>query len=73
MSLRKSTESEMRVAGARHAALHATLLRVYRAAKAMSAGMDRVERGVYRVDPESVLGLRTAVAAAASVVRRETK
>jgi len=45
--------------------------RVFRFARVMVAGMEQLDRGLYRVEPGDVLALRTALAEAARIVRKD--
>jgi hypothetical protein len=51
----------------------AALGRVYRVARELVAGMEQLDRGLYRVQPGDVLALRTALAQAATVIRQEER
>jgi len=51
----------------------AALGRVYRVARELVAGMEQLDRGLYRVQPGDVLALRTALAQAAAVIRQEER
>jgi hypothetical protein len=37
----------------------------------MVSGMEQLERGLYRVEPADLLALRTALAQAATVIRKD--
>jgi hypothetical protein len=51
----------------------AVLGRAVRAARVMVAGMEQLDRGLYRVAPADLLALRTALAQAATVIRQEER
>jgi hypothetical protein len=51
----------------------AAMERVFRLARVMLAGMEQLDRGLYRVTPGDVLAIRTAVADAARIVREEER
>jgi hypothetical protein len=47
--------------------------RVFRLARVLVAGMEQLDRGLYRVEPGDVLALRTALAEAARIVRNDER
>ena len=49
----------------------AAMARVFRVARVLVAGMEQLDRGLYRIEPGDVLALRTALAEAARIVRNE--
>jgi len=51
----------------------AALGRVFRVARVLVAGMEQLDRGLYRVEPADVLALRTALAEAARIVRNDER
>lgn len=51
----------------------AAMGRVFRFARVMVAGMEQLDRGLYRVEPGDVLALRTALAEAARIVRKDER
>jgi hypothetical protein len=46
---------------------------VFRVARVLVAGMEQLDRGLYRVDPGDVLALRTALAQAATAIREDER
>jgi len=51
----------------------AAMGRVFRVARVLVAGMEQLDRGLYRVEPGDVLALRTALAEAARIVRNDER
>jgi hypothetical protein len=51
----------------------AAMGRVFRVARVLVAGMEQLDRGLYRVEPADVLALRTALAEAARIVRNDER
>ena len=51
----------------------AALGHVFRVARVLVAGMEQLDRGLYRVEPGDVLALRTALAQAATAVRNDER
>jgi hypothetical protein len=51
----------------------AALGRVFRVARVLVAGMEQLDRGLYRVEPGDVLALRTALAQAATAIREDER
>ena len=52
---------------------NAAMGRVFRLARVLVAGMEQLDRGLYRVEPGDVLALRTALAEAARIVRNDER
>ena len=52
---------------------NAVVGRVYRAARLLMAGLEQLDRGVYRLNPGDVLALRTALDRAAVAVRDDER
>jgi hypothetical protein len=46
---------------------------VFRVARVLVAGMEQLDRGLYRVEPGDVLALRTALAQAAAAIREDER
>jgi hypothetical protein len=51
----------------------AALGHVFRVARVLVAGMEQLDRGLYRVEPGDVLALRTALAQAATAIRNDER
>jgi hypothetical protein len=51
----------------------AALAKAFRAARVMVAGMEQLDRGLYRVEPADLLALRTALAQAATAIRDDER
>jgi hypothetical protein len=49
----------------------AAMARVFRVARVLVAGMEQLDRGLYRVEPADLLALRTALAQAATAIRND--
>jgi hypothetical protein len=49
----------------------AAMGRVFRVARVLVAGMEQLDRGLYRVEPADLLALRTALAQAATAIRND--
>jgi hypothetical protein len=51
----------------------AAMGRVFRCARVLVAGMEQLDRGLYRVESGDLLALRTALAEAARIVRNDER
>ena len=51
----------------------AAMARVFRVARVLVAGMEQLDRGLYRVEPADLLALRTALAQAATAIRNDER
>jgi hypothetical protein len=49
------------------------MARVFRVARVLVAGMEQLDRGLYRVEPADLLALRTALAQAATAIRNDER
>lgn len=66
-------DREARTLSQRNCDRGAALHRVFRLARVMEAGMEQLQRGVYRIEPGDVLALRTALAEAAMAISRDER
>jgi hypothetical protein len=73
MGFNQTPTREVRTRSQRNCDRGAVMSRVFRFARVMVAGMEQLDRGLYRVEPGDVLALRTALAEAARVVREEER
>lgn len=71
MGWRGQVESQTKELAIRQTEMVAKLLRVYRAARAVTANAGMVDRGIYQIKPDEMLALRIAVERAGAVVSRE--
>jgi len=71
MSLNQTPTRDSRTRSQQACDRSAALGRAYRAARVMVSGMEQLERGLYRVEPADLLALRTALAQAATVIRKD--
>jgi len=69
--LNQTPTREVRTRSQRNCDRGAAMGRVFRMARVMVAGMEQLDRGLYRVEPGDLLALRTALAEAARIVRHE--
>lgn len=73
MGLNLTPDREARTRSQRNCDRSAALGRVFRVARVLVAGMEQLDRGLYRVEPGDVLALRTALAEAARIVRNDER
>lgn len=73
MGLNVTPDREARTRSQRNCDRGAAMGRVFRIARVMVAGMEQLDRGLYRIEPGDVLALRTALAEAARAVRNDER
>lgn len=71
MGLNLTPDRAARTRSQRNCDRGTAMQRVYRMARVLVAGMEQLDRGLYRVEPGDVLALRSAIADATMVIRRE--
>ena len=73
MSLNQTPTRDVRTRSQQACDRSAALGRVFRVARVLVAGMEQLDRGLYRVEPADLLALRTALAQAATVIRKDER
>jgi hypothetical protein len=73
MSLNQTPTRDVRTRSQQKCDRGAALGRVFRVARVLVAGMEQLDRGLYRVEPGDVLALRTALAQAATAIREDER